>query len=205
MVVFLTNTKTIYTSYKDRTVEAHSIFTNAAAMRVDGACTPIFGQNAGIDAGDAAYVPEWAVAFSDKDIYGNPRVMNGRIDIGAVEADWRPAYSGLLGRSAVVEGVSASVRIEDGVLTIPSGAISGKFTREGSAVATFEITGNGKLSAWLDGKLVGEFTAGTTEATLGQAVEGSTFRFAYEPGENDTGYVCLRSLGARRGMVLIFR
>ena len=203
--MFLTNTKTIYTSYKDRTVEAHSIFTNAAAMRVDGACTPIFGQNAGIDAGDAAHVPEWAVAFSDKDIYGNPRVMNGRIDIGAVEADWRPAYSGLLGRSAVVEGVSASVRIEDGVLTIPSGAISGKFTRAGSAVATFEIMGNGKLSAWLDGKLVGEFTAGTTEATLGQAVEGSTFKFAYEPGEDDAGYACLRSLGARRGMILIFR
>ena len=203
--LFVSGVNTVGTSYKDRSVAAHTIFAKSAEMKVDAAYSPVFDEYVGIDAGDASYVPEWASEFADRDIYGNPRVMNGQIDIGAVEADWRPVYSGILGRNVVVEEASPMVCDANGGVTIPSGAISGKFTREGSAVATFEITGTGKLSAWLDGALVGEFTAGMTKASLGSAAAGATFRLDYEPGEGDAGYACIRSLRTRRGVVVIVR
>lgn len=42
-------------------------------------------------------------------------------------------------------------------------------------------------------------------AVLGDAAAGSTFRFAYEPGESDTGCAYLRSFGPKKGLVLIVR
>lgn len=157
--MFLTGTKTIDTSYHDRTVEAHSIFTNAASMRVNGACTPVFGQNAGIDAGDASYVPEWAAEFADRDIYGNPRVLNGKIDIGAVEYDWRGRYQKDLGKcvTAVTEASPKTVETANGTVRVTSGALCGTLIPS-DVMANFTVSG-GTLKVYLGETLVGEFAA----------------------------------------------
>ena len=95
--------------------------TAATDLAVDDGLVPVVGANAAVDAADAAAYD--AAKWGDKDVYGNPRMMNGnKMDVGAVEADWRSAYAKKLGKRLVVTAVDPAVElVEDGV-KIPAGA-----------------------------------------------------------------------------------
>ena len=73
----------------------NTIITNSAAAKVDSEYRPKLGEFVGIDAGDAGYS---SAALGDRDFYGTPRILNGQIDIGAVEYDWRTTFNAEIGR-----------------------------------------------------------------------------------------------------------
>lgn len=91
-----------------------------ADLAVTDDFTPVIGANAAIDvANDDAYD---ATMWGDMDVYGNPRCMNGwRLDIGAVEADWRATYTKAIGRRFKVTAVDPGVELVDGGVSIPQG------------------------------------------------------------------------------------
>lgn len=74
-----------------------------------------------VDAGDASYYSN----AERKDVYGGQRVYNGKIDVGAVEYDWRGDFGVLLdpvkGRAEVVSaGENVTTNIVSGIL-VPGG------------------------------------------------------------------------------------
>ncbi|MBQ2630374.1 MAG: hypothetical protein IJG13_11915, partial [Kiritimatiellae bacterium] len=77
-------------------VSSGTVFTNTSGAAVDSATySPVLGSFVGIDKGNAAAASE---AVGDTDIYRTPRILNGALDIGAVEYDWRPAFARELGK-----------------------------------------------------------------------------------------------------------
>ena len=117
---------------------------------------PVIGSCIAVDAADAAYYPEELAGV--RDCLGNQRVWNGGMDIGAVEADWRPVYARDLrpGRlevaeasSGVTETAEKGVRLADGdTLTVSIPATASGKTRMGVSVYA---SGNGVLSVMQDG------------------------------------------------------
>lgn len=171
----------------------------AAMMNSDHTLKP---DSPAIDRGDASICRDFGGGF---DAFGGQRVMNGRLDIGAHEWDWRPTYAKTLGRKIrVFEASPAVSNLTDGV-AIPSGELSGAIDRSGRCYFTFEIAGSGTLTAYLGDELVGMFTSGQTDAYLGEVVEGTGFRFAYEPGEGEADCAIVRNIRIPVGMMLIVR
>ena len=129
----------------------NTILTNSAAAQVDSGYRPILGSFVGIDAGDAAYATE---ALGDTDIYGTPRILNGAIDMGAVEHDWRPTFNAELGRRFKLDYVSPMVTTNaTGGLLVPDGAVVGTVGMAGPYAIAFTLTG-GSLSVYVGGELV---------------------------------------------------
>ena len=92
--------------------------TNDAAMVFDG-YRPVIGENVCIDAGTVD-VPDTLKAT---DVLGGQRVYNGRLDIGATEADWRTRYGrDIYMRTTVLSADSVVVEQADGTVRVPEGA-----------------------------------------------------------------------------------
>ena len=87
------------------------------------------------------------------DVYGNPRKVNGaRLDVGAVEADWKGEYSRVLGSRVCVTEASPEVLLDSTApgVQIPAGAkLSLTYGRQGSTGARTEISASvgGTLTA----------------------------------------------------------
>ena len=83
--------------------------------------TPVIGANDAVDAGDISTTRE----DSGKDAYGRQRIYNGgKIDIGAVEADWRPRYAADISggkRRFAVTAASPDVVESAGVVQLTKG------------------------------------------------------------------------------------
>lgn len=131
---------------------------DAEEMLVDENYAPVIGHNPAVDAGDPSLAAnEW---YGDFDVYGRPRKMNGtRMDIGAVETDWRIRYSRDISRSARLTVVEASPSVEEsavGTVTIPDGgALSIKWRGSGrvaSYVFGVRLYGAGELSVDVNGE-----------------------------------------------------
>ena len=85
---------------------------------------------------------ECSDALGDTDVYGTPRILNGAIDIGAVEYDWRPAFAQAVGKNLTLTDVSPSVTTNAaGGLLIPSGAVAGTVVKGGKYVFAFTLSG----------------------------------------------------------------
>ena len=117
---------------------------------VDENYTPVIGANIAVDTGKAALISEGLGAF---DLYGNPRKVNGaRLDVGAVEADWKGEYSRVLGSRVCVTEASPEVLLDSTApgVQIPAGAkLSLTYGRQGSTGARTEISASvgGTLTA----------------------------------------------------------
>ena len=174
--MFLTDASTIVTSYRANCIDC--VITNATNMKVDSKFSPVFGSYAGIDAGSVKYASEY---LGDKDIYGNPRVMNGKMDIGAVEYDWRPNYAALLGQDVTVETASSAVHSTDDAVVVPSGsALAGTLTRVGVYKVAFQVSGEGTATFTFDGKSFGEYVAGDYVVEVESFGDAPEFGFAFE-------------------------
>ena len=174
---------------------------NVSAMKLDGDLRPL-ADSPLVDAGDAALCEDLG---GGTDLEGVQRIFNGVLDVGAFEYDWRPTYAKALGRRITVTDASSAVSNSTEGVVIPSGELAGTIGKAGQGTATFEITGNGSLSVYVNGVLVGTYAAGTTSADLGDIEAGAAFRFVYEPGDDDPGVAVVKGLRARTGTLLIVR
>lgn len=127
------------------------------AVDVDG--RPKIGSNVAVDAGDeslSSYV-------SSKDVSGGQRIYNAKMDIGALEADWRGRFSDDIGARgfsvefaspAVVESPDGCVRLDsDSSLTVLWAAPSAHGKRRRSV--SVRVTGSGSVSVSYNGVVLG--------------------------------------------------
>ena len=176
---------------------------SAADVRVDSDYKPL-SDNIAIDAGDNS-LATFDIA-SETDVYGTPRALNGRIDIGAVEYDWRPTFSQLLGKGFSVEYASPSVTTNaSGGLLVQSGAVAGKFGGPGPYELSFSLTG-GTLEAFVGGERAGVYS-GAGEQTMTLEIPDTTteFRFVFTPDEETPGVALLKKIASSRGLMITFR
>ena len=181
----------------------NTIFTNAAAMKLDDEYRPVFGKYAGIDKGDATCLTE---APGEVDLYGTPRILNRSIDIGAVEYDWRPTFSAAIGRRFTMTYASPSVTTNlTGGLRVTEGAVAGTMLSAGAYQIVFELPG-GSLAAYVGGELVDE-CSGTGEQVVRFIVSGASVevRFVYTPDAESPGDAVLRRISGAGGLTFSIR
>jgi hypothetical protein len=181
----------------------NTIFTNAAAMKVDANYRPVFGKFWGIDAGATECLsPE----LGDKDVYGTPRVLNGAIDIGAVEYDWRPVFASNIGKRIALTDVSPSVTTNAvGGLLIPDGVVAGTVPSKGFYDFVFAVSG-GMLEAFAGGESVGTYSdEGEFTLRMKMSEADAEFRFVFTPDAENPGSVALKSVVPIRGLVVSIR
>ena len=133
--------------------------TNADSLVFDG-YRPAIGRNVCIDAGTGDVL----AALGDCDLSGGQRVYNGRIDVGALEADWRGRYANdiskrmsvLSASPAVVEQPDASVRLPEGASL--EGVLAKRAERRYVIVLRFRVSEGGSAKLTLNGEeqLLGE-------------------------------------------------
>lgn len=130
----------------------------ADEMPVNGSYAPVIGMNPAVDAGNPELAKnEW---YGLHDIYGNPRAVNGeRMDIGAVESDWRERYSCDIAKSRRFSVLEASPSVEEsesGTVTIPDGGTLSVKWHGNGRVTTYilmvRLSGAGVLSVDINGK-----------------------------------------------------
>ena len=192
----------------------NTIFTNSAAAKVDSEYRPILGEFAGIDAGDASYSTD---ARGDRDIHGTPRILNGVIDIGAVEYDWRPTFNAELGRRfsltyaspTVTTNATGGVKLDGNAGALGDRAlpvcVAGTATSEGPYEILFDVTG-GSLAVYVGGELAGEsFGAGEQSIRLNVQDAAAEIRFTFTPDAENPGAAVLRKFAGARGFSIRFR
>ena len=175
----------------------NTIFTNSEAATVDGEYRPVIGSFAGLDAGDAKYS---TTALGDTDILGTPRILNGAIDIGAVEYDWRPAFSDELGKRFKIECASPSVTTNaTGGLLVPDGAIAGRVMSAGAYAIAFNVTA-GILAVYVGGELVGQSSGMGEQAIRFRVANASDeIKFVFTPDGGDQCKAILTRFSGARG------
>lgn len=94
--------------------------------------------------------------YGHTDLAGVPRRLNGTIDIGACEYDWRPAFEELLGKRLVIEEVSGGVAANATGLALSGGdRLAVRFGRDLSTVGTYSfaasVAGEGCLRVYEGG------------------------------------------------------
>ena len=186
------------------TVDASCITTDD--LSVDDSFAPVIGANAAVDAAGAAFYD--AAKWGDKDVYGNPRVMNGnRLDVGAVEADWRPIYTKKIGKRFVVTAVDPAVELVDDGVAIPAGAsLAATVGRAGRANGAYflkaTVADGATCAVTRDGVAAESLTAGESVVRY---VTGETGLSDFVFTADALGSTVLSSLKADTGMLLILR
>ena len=190
------------------------IINSAATAKVDSEYRPILGEFLGIDAGAASFSSD---ALGDTDIYGTPRILNGAIDIGAVEYDWRPAFASALGRRFTMTDASPTVTTNEtggvkldgdigalGDRALPV-CIAGTVNEAGPYAFTFALSG-GSAAVYLGDELAGE-SSGVGEQTIRFNVPDATSEicFTFTPDAENPGAAILRKFSSTLGFSIIFR
>ncbi len=181
----------------------NTIFTNAAAIKLDSEYRPVPGKFLGTDRGDASILSE---APGEVDLYGTPRILNRSIDIGAVEYDWRPTFSAAIGRRFTMTYASPSVTTNlTGGLRVTEGAVAGTMLSAGAYQIVFELPG-GSLAAYVGGELVDE-CSGTGEQMVRFIVSDASeeVRFVYTPDAESPGDAVLRRVSGAGGLSFSIR
>lgn len=156
-----------------------------------------------IDAGDNSFVS--GEIEGAKDIHGTPRVLNAKIDIGAIEYDWRPTFADRIGKRLTLKDVSPSVTTNAaGGIIIPSGTVAGTAPSKGFYDFTFDVSG-GKLEMSFDGESVGTYADGTHTVRVNVADPAAEFRFGFVPDAEDPGAAIIKSVLPVRGLVISVR
>ena len=170
---------------------------------------PVAGANAAVDNGDASKGFKYP---GNTDLRGFQRVMNGAMDIGCYEADWRGAYAGLLsgnGRFSVT-AADAQVKAAENSVEIASGSLACEWSNPVGRTETYsfaaQVVGSGVLSVAFNGENIAEITAGDTTQTFtctGKNAKNS-FVFTYVPAEGeDAGKAVLGSFARTMGSFAI--
>lgn len=161
-----------------------------------------------VDRGDRDNLPT-LLGGIDHDASGFQRIMNGAIDVGALEGDWRARYAAdcATTRRFGVAAASPEVKEEAGVVTLhPGDTLAAQFEnpqqRPTPCAVTVRLTGTGTLSVKLNGAVLQEVTAaGETTLRFANTLALNALDFAYT-GE---GTAALVSADRLAGMRFIFR
>ena len=187
------------------------IVTNAEMVAFDENYRPVVGSNVAIDHGDATRIA--SLINDGLDLSGFQRVMNGAMDIGALEADWRPIYARSIGGNRLsVTNASAEVYANDSrEVCMPSGVLEGVVnfsgTRSQMFNIVFRVTGNGSFNIYFDNVLYGSYgyAAGTQEVKVPMSTDNFALKFEYVPGEGDEGMAVVQSARIIAGMTIAIR
>ena len=138
----------------------------------------------------------------ETDLAGNPRVLNGAIDIGCYEADWKDQYAkDLGGRRAIVTEATVNVRDVDGEIVLADGAgLALDLEAKGCAVQIAFAVTDGTLTVMRGGAVLGTYTAGQT-LSLNDTADLENFAFSYA----GTGSATLTRCRAMPGLFLLMR
>ena len=192
----------------------NTIFTNAAAAKVDSEYRPVLGKFAGLDKGDASLA---SAEVGDIDFHGTPRILNGQIDIGAVEYDWRPTFAQALGRRfkltyaspTVTTNATGGVKLDGdaGVLgdrALPV-CVAGTVNEAGPYEFRFELSG-GSAAVYVGGILAGAASgAGEQSIRFNVPDAAAEIRFTFTPDAQNPGAAVLRKFAGARGFSISFR
>ena len=183
-------------------------------MQVDAEFRPVFGSFAGIDAGDASVS---AAEVGDTDMYKTPRILNGAIDVGAVEYDWRPKFGSEIGRRftvtyaspTVTTNATGGVKLDGATGALGDRAlpvcIAGTANEAGPYAFTFAVAG-GSAAMYVGGILVGEASgAGEQSIRFDVPDAAAEIRFVFTPDQENPGAVLLRKFAGARGFSISFR
>ena len=161
-----------------------------------------------LDGGNDAYIAQFPVKFAAErylDFYGNPRVLGGTIDIGAVEYDWRKDFAADLGGKLSVPAASSNVVETAGGLVRVNDAQSLRVAWSGDQPPKarkfpFSISG-GVLTVLRNGVVAGTFTSDEVWAWKHPSADDEiVFSFsATEPG----GYADLGKTSSMAGLMLL--
>ena len=144
------------------------LYTTLSEMKLDADGRPVIGCNVGIGAANFDYYD--AERFGNYDLSGAPRVMNGGMDIGALEADYRPEYKTAIGlRRGEVVDVTGAVTTENGAIKLTNGGrLTAKWVHrhEGTCVVQISNPVAGTVRVWRNGALIEVLTEPTALRTL---------------------------------------
>ena len=191
------------TSYTGFAVATNCLtFASAANMKLSDDGVP----SADSPVNNAGCVELAPGCIDETDLAGVPRVLNGGVDAGAFEHDWRAEYRKDLGRhaTAVTAASPEVVETEDGTVRIPSGALVGTL-KPGDVQLNFTVTG-GTLAVYLGETLVGEFAASADPQSvkLEPTEANNEFRLAFTPTAAD-GYAEIARIRGLDGILLLVR
>ena len=183
-----------------------------AKVHLDADYRPIIdADNVVLDAGDNGIRSDAADLVSAKDAAGRPRVSNGTIDIGALEADWNPVFSRRLGsRVAVAEASSSCVTNGAGGVSLGAdGTLALVWALGGfDGEVHVDVTGTGVLTVSRNGEVEATFTAASDPKVYAIHPEDAAdqrLAFAYVPGEPGDGTAAILRCRRRIGMMMIVR
>ena len=164
---------------------------------------PAYGSLA-IDAGDNS-IATYDIA-SETDIFGTPRALNGRIDIGAVEYDWRPTFSSEIKKSFTVEYASPSVTTNaTGGLVVPDGCISGTFAASGRYALKASLAG-GSVAVYVGDLLVKTCAEiGEQEISFSVVNPSDVVRIVYTPDAVSPEAAVFRQFAGAPGLMIFVR
>ena len=173
-------------------------------LQVDDDLRPIVGRNAAVDRGslEALATHTKGLLPSEVDALGFQRVMNGTVDVGALEGDWRPMYAKLLDGKGRRLQITAA---DPGVCTNDVGGVAAVVLHDGEDLSfawsmskrsaprrgKVRVTGTGTLALTHNGETFATFTAadGVTEFTLPAAwLDALAFAFDGEGSADLFGF-----------------
>lgn len=114
-----------------------------------------------VDAGQ--FVDIWDEPWETlADALGNPRVSNGRRDVGAIEYDWRTDAEKLLCRGVAVVSAPGSARWSADGVTLHGGdlVLDWTCTRTMHRQVSVAVNGAGTMACFVNGTKIGEVTTG---------------------------------------------
>ena len=166
-------------------VAVDCVFTDTTTLMLDGDYCPMVETSPVCDAGSVELLPSDPVnaAILQKLCARRP-VMNGAMDAGYCEFDWRPTYAQDMGNGITVERVSPNVvETQDNTVSLTDGAsLEAIWANKGNRVArytlNFRINGEGTLSVTVNGDTK-TFAAGATSLLFDSCLAVNEVGFAY--------------------------
>lgn len=166
-----------YLDKQNAKTDGNKVFVDASCtatteLAVADDLTPVIGVNAAVDAANADGYD--AATWGEMDVHGNPRRVNGRrLDVGAVEADWKAAYSAKLGRYVTVTAADPEVELVADGVSLPAGA---------SLAATFGFAGHANNTYVLKAAVAGNACAVTRDGEPAVALKAGVSETWYKVG-----------------------
>lgn len=166
-----------YLDKQNAKTDGNKVFVDASCtatteLAVTDDLTPVIGANAAVDAANADGYD--AATWGEMDVHGNPRRVNGRrLDVGAVEADWKAAYSAKLGRYVTVTAADPEVELVADGVSLPAGA---------SLAATFGFAGRANNTYVLKAAVAGNACAVTRDGEPAVALKAGVSETWYKVG-----------------------
>jgi hypothetical protein len=118
--------------------------------------------------------------------------MNGVMDIGCYEADWREVYADILSgnRKFTVTAADAQVTAAENSVEIASGSLACEWGNSSGRTATYsfnvQVVGSGELSVILNGEKIATVTGADAQTfTYSNKLAKNAFEFTYVPAEDE--------------------